>query len=90
MDSFTSNRSVAYATAMSYHMPTAHRNIFIDNKREEEAILAQLYRLGQHAVRHGRALGIGHPYPETVRAIKRFTQDLDRFKIDLVGVSEIL
>jgi polysaccharide deacetylase 2 family uncharacterized protein YibQ len=90
VDSFTSSRSVAYATAKSYHMPTAHRNIFIDNSRDESAILSQLYKLGQHAVTHGRALGIGHPYPETARAIKKFTQDLDRFKIDLVGVSEIL
>lgn len=90
VDSFTSSRSVAYATAMSYHMPTAHRNIFIDNKREEEAILAQLYRLGQYAVIHGHALGIGHPYPETVRAVKKFTQDLDRYNLELVGVSQIL
>ena len=90
VDSVTSNHSVAFATAKRYHIPTAHRNVFVDNRRDASAILSQLYKLAKHAVRCGHAIGIGHPYPETARAIATFTKELDRLNISLVSVSEIL
>jgi len=90
VDSITSSRSLAHATAKRYQMPTAHRNVFLDNDREETAILRQLARLKKHAIMHGRAIGIGHPYPETARAIGRFSRQLKRSNVSLVSVSEIL
>ncbi len=90
IDSITSNRSLAHATAMQYRIPTACRNVFLDNVREESAILARLNQLRIHAIRNGRAIGIGHPYPETARAIGRFAELLKRSQIKLVPASHIL
>ena len=90
VDSFTSNRSLAHATARRYHMPTAHRNVFLDNIRKESVIMTQLVNLQNHAILHGRAIGIGHPFPETARAIGRFAKRLKPSNVSLVPVSEIL
>ena len=90
IDSYTSSQSLAHATARKYHMPTAHRNVFLDNIREESAIMSQLVNLKNHARLYGRAIGIGHPFPETARAIGRFTKRLKRSNVSLVPVSAIL
>ena len=90
VDSYTSSRSLAHATARRYHIPTAHRNVFLDNVRQESAIMSQLVHLQKHAMLYGRAIGIGHPFPETVRAIGRFSKRLKQSNVSLVPVSEIL
>jgi polysaccharide deacetylase 2 family uncharacterized protein YibQ len=68
VDSLTTNRSTAYRTAKRLEVSTARRNIFLDNRLEESAILSQLHRLERIALKYGRAIGIGHPFPETARA----------------------
>ena len=90
VDSYTSSHSLAHATARRYHIPTAHRNVFLDNVHQESAIMSQLVSLQKHAMLYGRAIGIGHPFPETARAIGRFAKRLKQSNVSLVPVSEIL
>ncbi|MEW6185259.1 MAG: divergent polysaccharide deacetylase family protein [Thermodesulfobacteriota bacterium] len=72
VDSFTSTQSVAYREASKRQLPSARRNVFLDHYRIEAQILNQLLQLEFHARAHGSAIGIGHPYPETSRAIARY------------------
>ena len=44
----------------SLNIPTARRNVFLDNDDEEEKIIAQLMELAQKASELGFAIGIGH------------------------------
>lgn len=90
IDSLTTERSKAYKTAKRLNMPTACRNIFLDNLTDESYILSQLHRLKRYAMRHGRAIGIGHPFPETARAIERFTKGRTHSAISLVHISRVL
>jgi len=90
IDSITSNRSLAHATAKQYRIPTAYRNVFLDNVRQESAIMVRLKQLRNHALRHGRAIGIGHPFPETARAIGRFANQLKSTQVRLVPASHIV
>jgi polysaccharide deacetylase 2 family uncharacterized protein YibQ len=90
VDSLTSSRSVAYKTARRFHMPAASRNIFLDNVHDEESILSQLLKLKKYALRYGRAIGIGHPFSVTARAIRRFSSALKDSDISLVHVSSVL
>jgi polysaccharide deacetylase 2 family uncharacterized protein YibQ len=90
VDSLTSSRSRAYRTARRLHISTACRNIFLDNVLDESAILVQLYKLKQHAIRYGRAIGIGHPFPETSRAVAKFLSTADPHDISFVHASRIL
>jgi uncharacterized protein len=90
VDSLTSGRSTAFRTAQNLHMPTASRNVFLDNRRDVHAILERLDQLRRHALTRGHAIGIGHPHPETSRAVKAFVSSLDASKVDLVHVSRLL
>lgn len=90
VDSITSNRSVAYQTARKMDIATAKRNVFLDTTPEETAILSQLTKLMQAAKTYGQAIGIGHPYPQTARALDYFLSHIDLSEVTLVSVSQIL
>ena len=90
VDSITSHRSIAYKTARNLGMPSTGRNIFLDNINDEAAILDQLLKLKHHALQYGRAVGIGHPFPETAAAIGRFIKNLKGSGVSMVHVSAIL
>jgi polysaccharide deacetylase 2 family uncharacterized protein YibQ len=90
VDSVTSSRSKAFQAACKLHVTAASRNIFLDNHLEEASIIRQLKRLSRHACRHGHAIGIGHPHPETARAIDKFLRYDMPPDLSLVPVSRIL
>lgn len=90
VDSLTTSRSTAYQTSRKLDIAAVGRNSFLDNLREESAILRQLHRLKRHAQRFGSAVGIGHPFPETAQAIGKFIKGLKRSGISLCYISEIL
>ncbi|TPW12958.1 MAG: hypothetical protein FD130_1660, partial [Halothiobacillaceae bacterium] len=72
LDSRTTPRSVAYPTAMSSGILSLNRDIFLDNERSPRAIEVQFGRLLAKAKSRGYAIGIGHPYPETLEALERY------------------
>ena len=90
VDSLTSNRSKAYRTAKKLHISSACRNIFLDTVLNESAILFQLYKLRHHAIKYGHAVGIGHPFPETARAIGKFLANINEHEVSFVHASKIL
>jgi polysaccharide deacetylase 2 family uncharacterized protein YibQ len=87
IDSLTTSRSKAFETAKRLHMATACRNIFLDNRPQEPAILSQLDKLKSLAIRSGYAIGIGHPYPETASAIDSFLRGMSKQEISMVYIS---
>ena len=90
IDSRTSNNSKAFRTARKLHLTTDRRNVFLDTTRDESAILFRLHQLKQYAQRYGHAIGIGHPFPETARAIEYFLKDLKVSGISFVHISKIM
>lgn len=90
VDSRTSNRSLAYHAAKTLGVATGRRNVFLDDSRDESAILAQLRVLQAHAYTCGHSIGIGHPFPETARAIGKFLKHIDKVNLSLVHISEAL
>jgi polysaccharide deacetylase 2 family uncharacterized protein YibQ len=90
VDSLTSSHSMAYKVAQRLNVVSAYRHIFLDNLRLEPAILFQLNRLQNHALKYGYAVGIGHPFPETANAISRFASDYKYDHVSMVHVSEVL
>jgi len=72
VDSLTTGDSKGYKTAKTLHLPATSRDVFLDNRVEESSILRQLHQLKGIASRHGHAVGIGHPFAETSRAIRQF------------------
>ncbi len=72
IDSRTSKTSIAAKVADDFGIHVGVRDIFIDNDKNEKKILIQLEKLYLIAKTRGFAIGIGHPYPETYNAIKKF------------------
>jgi hypothetical protein len=69
IDSMTTSRSVAERVAREMRIPTAARQVFLDDVQEEAAVRKQLAQLTADAAQRGVAIGIGHMYPVTVRVL---------------------
>lgn len=89
LDSITSSQSKGFSLAKEMGIKTGRRNVFIDNDQDPDKILAQLNGLVKYATAHGEAIGIGHPYPATVQALRRF-QDKLPTDIELVGIRRLI
>ena len=90
VDSRTSGRTVAREVAVERDLPTARRDIFLDNVRDKSAIKKEFKRLLSLAKKRGYAIGIGHPYPETMEVLKQELAKLDASGIKLIPVSQIV
>jgi polysaccharide deacetylase 2 family uncharacterized protein YibQ len=90
VDSLTTNHSAAYSTAKKLEVSAARRHIFLDNCLEESTILSQLARLKNIALKNGYAVGIGHPFPETAKAVEGFLDTLRGSPFSLVYISQVL
>lgn len=90
VDSRTDERTVAETVAKAEGLPSSRRDVFLDNVREEAAIRAQFDRLLVKARRHGSAIAIGHPYPETLAVLAHELNRLDELGVVLLPVSAII
>jgi len=90
VDSRTSGRSKAFRTARDLHLTADRRNVFLDTVRSESTILYRLNQLKRCAWRDGHAIGIGHPFPETARAIEHFLRAPGISDISFVHISEVM
>jgi hypothetical protein len=73
-------------------MRTAPRNVFLDTSPDIRSVRRQLEHLKQYALKHGAAIGIGHPHLSTLTALYNFKQELNKKGsfFDLVSVSDLL
>jgi len=90
VDSYTSRHSIAFETARELNMTAACRNEFLDIRSERDCVLQQLMKLKKHALRFGKAIGIGHPKPGTVSALRDFGCELKGGALQLTYVSTIM
>ncbi|MFT7559515.1 MAG: polysaccharide deacetylase 2 family uncharacterized protein YibQ [Flavobacteriales bacterium] len=70
LDSRTTALSVAIEAAEAQQLHHASRDVFLDNDKSLEAINAQFERLRVIARKHGKAIAIGHPHRNTIKALK--------------------
>ncbi len=91
LDSVTSAKSVAYATAKEFGMKAAKRDVFLDNESENaEYIRKQLNELTRIAREKGHAIGIGHPHPATISELRKWLADAEKQGITIVPVSKLM
>ena len=88
LDSVTSRYSTAYRIAREIGMPAAKRQVFLDNTEAE--IPARLDDLERYASKHGAAIGIGHPRPSTIEALRNWIPDAAERGFVFVPVSAIV
>ncbi|HKU67175.1 MAG TPA: divergent polysaccharide deacetylase family protein [Candidatus Baltobacteraceae bacterium] len=70
VDSRTNARSVGQAVAQDDGVPSAKRDVFLDNQASVAYTESMLERAVEVAKRNGSAIAIGHPKPTTLAAIR--------------------
>lgn len=88
LDSLTSSKSVGRKVAKSVAIPFYERDTFIDNVKDVTAIVHQLKKAERVAQGKGYAIAIGHPYPETMAAIRQWNVTRSD-AVKVVSLSEI-
>ncbi len=90
LDSQTVSDSVGGQVAEDLGVPFARRDIFIDNTPETGKIRAQLAKLERLASRRGYAVGIGHPYNETIEVLETWIPEAKDRGFVFVPISNIV
>lgn len=89
LDSLTTGNSVADQQARKIGLSHLRRHIFLDNIPNVQAILFQLRKAEQLAYSQGQVIAIGHPYPETLEALKLWERERDS-GINIVSLGSLL
>lgn len=90
IDSRTNVASVGEATARAMGVPTAARDVFLDNRADVAYTEAQLSQAAAIARRTGSAIAIGHPRPTTLAAVRAMIPRLQALGIQFVLVQDIV
>jgi polysaccharide deacetylase 2 family uncharacterized protein YibQ len=90
LDSRTSRESIAYDLAKKMGLRSAFRNVFFDSTVGVNFTRQKITELCRLSQRTGKAIGIGHPFPETLRALKENIGLLEKYKIKPVLVSQVI
>jgi polysaccharide deacetylase 2 family uncharacterized protein YibQ len=90
IDSRTGSASVAERDASDAGIPTAGRDVFLDNVADVDATETQLRRAADIAKTQGSAIAIGHPRPTTLTAVRALLPELERAGIRFVLVRDLV
>jgi polysaccharide deacetylase 2 family uncharacterized protein YibQ len=90
IDSVTSDKSVGLATARRFGVPSAARNVFLDNAGDLISVSFELGKLEEVARAKGNAIAIGHPRDATIAALAAWLPTLQAKGLVLVPVTAIV
>jgi uncharacterized protein len=91
IDSRTTAATTAYEQAQSAGIPSAFRNVpFLDDVAEVGAVRRQLQLAFKEAREKHDAVAIGHPHPETLRALSELLPQAESQGIRLVHASDLV
>ena len=86
VDSRTTPKTVVPELARTLRLPFAERRVFLDHRRGAKAVCKALDELIRRAKRRGPTLAIGHPHPDTLKALRLYRSRLTQ-EVSLVPVS---
>jgi hypothetical protein len=90
IDSMTSAKSVAKQTAQTDGVPTAARDVFLDNQDDVAYSESMLARAVAVAKANGSAIAIGHPRPTTLEALRVMYPKMQAEGIHFVLASQLV
>ncbi len=90
LDSRTTEKTQVERVARDVGVVTGSRDIFIDDDRSAAAIAHQLALIEDFARKNGNVIAIGHPYPETLKALSTWTKTIKERGFRLAPLREVL
>ena len=90
LDSKTSSKSVAKSVCKQHNVPYIARDVFLDNERNYDAIMKQFLIAERIAKKRGYAVAIGHPYAQTLQALKDWEKQNEAHNVEIVPLSYLV
>lgn len=90
IDSLTTGTSVAGPMAGEEGIPTASRDVFLDNQESVAYTEAMLERLVEVAQHKGSAIAIGHPRPTTLVALRAMIPQMESAGVQFVLARDLV
>lgn len=90
LDSRTSADTQVVTLARAFGVASAGRDVFLDDTISPQAIAAQLARAETIAREQGVVIAIGHPHPETMDALARWTAEAASRGYELVTARDAI
>lgn len=90
IDSKTIGSSVAAHEASSAGLQYAERDVFLDHVISDAFVANALQQMEVIARRKGYAIAIGHPHPQTIKALASWLPTLAEKGFDLVPASQVV
>jgi polysaccharide deacetylase 2 family uncharacterized protein YibQ len=90
LDSRTTPQTIGLQVAQSVGLRAMERSLFIDHSSDEEKIKQKIKRLIQISLSNGKAIGIGHPHPSTLKSLKEMIPQIREKGIEIVPLSEVM
>ncbi len=87
VDSYTTHESIALKLALEAGVPAVRRDVFLDPEQVPGTIAREFARLKKLAQQRGFAVGIGHPYPETLALLEDELPKLEDEGFELISIS---
>jgi polysaccharide deacetylase 2 family uncharacterized protein YibQ len=87
VDSYTTHESIALKLAREAGVPAVRRDVFLDPDRAPGTLEREFARLKRLARLRGFAVGIGHPYPQTLALLEDELPKLADEGFELVSIS---
>lgn len=90
IDSRTTNNSKSTAASQKVHLTVASRRVFLDNERDYSKIYQILMEVAEAPAGNAPLIVIGHPYPETIRAIRDANRVFREKGVSIIPVSKLI
>ncbi|HKJ89067.1 MAG TPA: divergent polysaccharide deacetylase family protein [Gammaproteobacteria bacterium] len=90
IDSRTTAATQGLAQAKAAGIPTAARDVFLDNRPNVEYVRRQFRRLLKEARAQGTAIAIGHPHPATLKVLREMLPTASAAGVEIVPVREVV
>jgi polysaccharide deacetylase 2 family uncharacterized protein YibQ len=90
LDSLTTGKSVGSSVARDIGMRFTKRDVFLDRELEGKTIEERLIQLSELSRKRGHAIGIVHPYSDSLNALKKLLPVLSSEGIEVVPVSQTI
>jgi polysaccharide deacetylase 2 family uncharacterized protein YibQ len=87
VDSYTTHESIALRLAREAGVPAVKRDVFLDPDQTPGTVAREFARLKTLARQRGFAVGIGHPYPQTLTLLEDELPKLGDEGFELVSIS---
>jgi polysaccharide deacetylase 2 family uncharacterized protein YibQ len=89
LDSRTTSRSIAYDLARKMGLGCAYRNVFLDSTVGVDFSRQKMIELFRQSQKTGISVGIAHPFPETLQALKENIHLLEIYNVRPVFASQV-